>query len=491
MQTDQSYSTVAKFIVPKIPGMLKAAAAHSLSLAPTASKWDLQTTLTVNVLRQMMNNPRPGPVGKVQALSAVESAPKGKVWAAQATMPAPTDEGTREAVFRAIADMGNGSENYTKPGNVDLVVEWTGFRSDAKTANEPHPEGSPKELYDKLMAEPSRTSKTTVLYLHGGAYYMCGISSHRVSVSKIARGCNGRALSVGYRLAPQTAFPGQLIDAFNAYLYLLYPPEGSLHEAVPASDIVFAGDSAGGNLAFALLQLLLQLHRSKKDASGDPTVKYNGKEVAVPLPAGVAGLSTWFDVARSSPSLHDNAKWDYLPPPREDARVPFPKDDVWPANPPRGDLFCDLSLIDHPLVSPLTATDWSASPPLWIMEGDDLLYDENAVVATRAREQGVVVQWEHYEAMPHVFNMLVPHLATSISCYKNWAQFAKDCVDGTVKPKTIFIVAKSGKEEEVELGVGKETPFTWEEAQENVKKSKQRRLQGFEKHAKTLAKPSL
>ncbi|PSK42277.1 hypothetical protein B9Z65_4191 [Elsinoe australis] len=486
---DASYASLAKFLLPKVPSMLRAAAAHSLYLSPTSTKWDLHTAIQVSVLRSIMINPNPGPLGKTQGLTLKDAGPKGKLWTAPATIPAPSDDGTREAIFKAISDMGDGKETYTKPLNADIPVEWTGFRSEAKTANDPHPEGlTPKERYDKLMADPNRTSDTTILYFHGGAYYLCGFATHRVPISRLGKASNGRALAVQYRLAPQAAFPSQLIDALNAYLYLLYPPPGSLHGPVPASSIVFAGDSAGGNLSFALLQLLLQLHRTNTN----PTVSYNGKTVPVPLPAGVSGLSAWLDIARSSPSLLSNAKYDYLPPPAgEDAKVPFPNDDVWPTNPPRGDVFCDLSLLDHPLVSPLVAKDWSGAPPLWIMSGDEMLYDEDAVVAVRAKEQGVTVQWEHYEAMPHVFSMLLPHLETSTSCYRNWGAFAKGCVEGMVESKSIKILARSGKEEQVELATGKEASFGFEDAVKNVRSAKERRLKGWEKEAKALPKPSL
>ena len=73
---------------------------------------------------------------------------------------------------------------------------------------------------------------------------------------------------------PQTQFPGQLLDAFVAYLYLLSPPEGAFHKPVPASNIVFAGDSAGGNLSFSLLLCLLTLNNM-----GIETVRFHGKDV--------------------------------------------------------------------------------------------------------------------------------------------------------------------------------------------------------------------
>ncbi|PNS15894.1 hypothetical protein CAC42_8000 [Sphaceloma murrayae] len=490
---DTSYATLAKFLLPKVPTILRAAAAHSLYLSPTSTKWDLQTTLQVTVLRSMMITDTPSPIGKTQALTLKDPGAKGKLWTAPASIPSPKDDGTREAIFKAIADLGDGNETYTRPENAELPVEWTGFRSEAKTANDTMPEGlTPKERYERLMADPNRTSDTTILYFHGGAYYLCGFTTHRVPISRLAKACNGRALAVQYRLAPQAAFPSQLIDALNSYLYLLYPPPGSLHDPVPASSIVFAGDSAGGNLSLALLQLLLQLHRSNPVPTKPPTVRYNGVDVQVPLPAGVSGLSAWLDIARSSPSLIDNAKYDYLPAPKaDDAKVAFPKDDIWPTDPPRGDVFCDLSLLDHPLVSPLVAKDWSGSPPLWLMAGDEMLYDEDAVVAVRAKEQGVTVQWEHYEAMPHVFSMLLPHLKTSTACYKNWGLFAKGCVEGGVTGKSVKVLAKSGREEQADLVTGKEAPFGWEEAVGNVRRAKERRLMGWDKEGKGMPKPSL
>jgi len=404
------------------------------------------------------------------------------MWIAPTIIPAPTDNGTREAIFQAIEAMGDGTERYTKPENASVKAEWTGFRSDAQSSTEPQSTGlSSSERYSKLMADPTRTSETTILYFHGGAYYMCGFATHRESVSKMAKACAGRALAVEYRLAPQSAFPSQLIDAFNAYLYLLYPPTGSFHQAVDPKHIILAGDSAGGNLAFALLQLLLQLHRTGDNLR----VRYNGNDVNVPLPAGVAGFSAWLDVTRSSPSLFSNAKYDYLPTPNlDDATSTFPHDDIWPTSPPRGDIFCDITLLTHPLVSLLSANDWSKSPPMWFLIGDEALYDENAVMAEKAKSQGVTVQWEHYQAMPHCFNAVMSHLDTSKSAYKNFGTFARSCLSGSVEPHAISIAVKTGQQKNVELALGDEVSLTWEQALKNMADAKARRSAGYEKEGK-------
>lgn len=342
-----------------------------------------------------------------------------------------------------------------------------------------------------------------MFYPSGGAYYLCGFGTHRVNISKVAKACNGRALAVEYRLAPQAAFPSQLLDALNSYLYLLYPPPGALHEPVPANEIVFAGDSAGGNLAFALLQLILQLHRTKPSSAKGPLVKYHGNDVEVPLPAGCSANSGWyvfsptfiqvakltcanyrFDITRAMPSLDHNAKYDYLPNPKHDDMVTFPSDDAWPTNPPRGDLFCDLSLLSHPLVSPLLAKDWRGAPPLWIETGEEMLTDEDAVVAVQAASQGVTVHWEQYEAMPHCFAIILPGLPASRRCFQSWGDFCRKCVTGTVETSGTFIEAQTGVEKQVQ--VLEVTQLKHEEAVTRVKEAQARRFKGWEKEGKSL-----
>lgn len=483
---DDSPLGLLKFFLPRVPGIAKAALAHSLWLSPTSSKWDFRTEMTVHILRSLMapgNVPRP--IGETQKSTLKDPGVKGKTWIAKATIPVPQNESVREATFKAIADMGDGTETYTKPDLAPLNVEWTGFRSKAKP-DELLPAGSEEFRYAQLMSEPTRTSKTTILYFHGGAYYLCGFGTHRVGVSKLVKECNGRAMSVEYRLAPKDAFPAQLLDALNSYLYLLYPPPGALHEPVPANEIVFAGDSAGGNIVFALLQLLLQLHRTKDSAMSNPVLKYHGKEVEVPLPAGASANSGWFDITRAMPSLDNNAKYDYLPQANHDAFAKFPHDDLWPTSPPRGDLFCDLSMLCHPLVSPLAAPDWSGSPPLWIETGEELLTDEDAVIASRAASQGVRVHWEQYEAMPHCFAMVIPTLATSSRCVRSWGVFCQKCVEDEVQTNGTWIAAKTGAQRRVD--VSEVTDLKFENVVARMKDAQRRRMNGWEKEGKSLPK---
>jgi epsilon-lactone hydrolase len=85
-----------------------------------------------------------------------------------------------------------------------------------------------------------------LLYFHGGGFFFGSLQSHRHLVSRLAAAAGVTALSVDYRLAPEHPFPAALDDALAAYRVLLaqgFPPTG----------IVIAGDSAGGNLAAAVV----------------------------------------------------------------------------------------------------------------------------------------------------------------------------------------------------------------------------------------------
>lgn len=483
---------IIKLLAPQLPSLANTTLWHTLGMTQTSAKWDLRTALTVQVLRSIMTSGanKPTPVGKVQATTLKDPGIKGKTWVAKATIKAPTEleEDIRDAVFDAIDTMAKVKVEYVRPNLTDMEVEWTGFRPSADK-NDPLPSVSEEEKYRLLMAEPTRTSDTTILYFHGGAYYLCDPSTHRAITSRLAKAAHGRVCSVRYRLAPQAAFPAQLLDALMVYLSLLYPPPGSLHEPIPASKIVFAGDSAGGNLSFALLQLLLQLHRQNPS----PTLLFHGVRVPCPLPAAATAAAGWFDISRALPSITTNAQYDYLPPPQHDsdASTRFPADSIWPASPPRGDLFCSLHLLDHPLVSPVLARDWSGAPPLYFNTGQEMLTDEIKVVAARAAAQGVRVVFEEYEAMPHCFAMLLPGLEVSGRCVRGWGEFCRNAVDGEeVQTKGTWVEAKTGREVGVDVQ-GLSEGLEFEEVVRLVREAKRRRLLGWQGEGVMNPKPAL
>jgi acetyl esterase/lipase len=439
---DSSPSAMLKLLLPKTPMLLKTALWHSLSMSPTSSKWDLKTEITVNLLRDMMGDSSGGTsISKLQALTTKDPGVKGKMWVSKVKLDVPEEDDVRQLVFKAINEMGTGEEQWTKPEQQPLEAEWDGARADVKD-DEPEPAGmSEKEKYDSLMKETK--SKVTILYFHGGAMYLLDPATCRPLTTRLAKETGGRIFNVRYRLSPKGPFPSALLDCFTAYLSLLSPPPGAFHDPVPASEIVFGGDSAGGTCCSALLQLLLQIHRSSP-AGQVPTVRFHGRDVEIPLPAGVAMTSPWLDITRGLPSIETGIKYDYLPPPSQTDKREFPKDEIWPANPPRADLYCEGSALIHPLVSPLAAKDWSSSPPLFFSVGEEMLRDEDAVLAQRCVAQNVTVVWREFEAMPHCFAMLLDKLPAGDVHYEEYGRFCREVVEGAkVENNGVFIKAKS------------------------------------------------
>jgi acetyl esterase/lipase len=204
-----------------------------------------------------------------------------------------------------------------------------------------------------------------VLYLHGGGYVMCSINTHRRMVARIAETSASRALLIDYRLAPEHPFPAAVEDATNAYRWLI-------KKKVPPNKIVIAGDSAGGGLA---LSTVIDL-----------------KEKGIPLPAAIVCLSPWTDLAITGDSLLSNAEADPIPN-REDldemARLYLGGQD------PRS-----------PLASPLYG-DFTKFPPMLIQVGTaEMLLDDSARVAQKAKDAGVNVTYEPWPDMIHVWQVL-------------------------------------------------------------------------------------
>ncbi|KAF2274151.1 uncharacterized protein EI97DRAFT_435514 [Westerdykella ornata] len=493
---EASATTLLKILLPKSPLILKTTLSHALSLSPTASKWDFRTALTITILRDMLGGPnaKPTSITKQQRLTTRDPGVKGNVWISKLKCDVPPEDHVRETVFGAIKEMGTGDEEkWDEPFAAPVEGEWTGYRKEA-TPQTPEPaQLSEPQKYEALMKET--TSKVTILYLHGGAMYLLDPATYRHVTSRLAKETGGRVFSVRYRLAPQNPFPAALLDALMAYLTLLYPPPGAPHAPVPANEIVFGGDSAGGNLCTALLQLLLQIHRSATPGS-TPKVRFHGEARDLPLPAGLALSSPWLDVARSLPSMEAFAKYDYLPPPSASHASRFPTCPAWPTDPPRADLYCEGSALLHPLVSPLAAKDWSNSPPVFFSLGQEMLRDEAAVLASRLARQGVAVVWREFECMPHCFAMMLEGTGESRLHYAEYAKFCRDVVEMKkgggeegVKTNGEFILAKTLKRQEVDVRTGL-TDLTEEKVDDLMRRGR-KRIEGKLVEGEVEARPML
>jgi monoterpene epsilon-lactone hydrolase len=109
-----------------------------------------------------------------------------------------------------------------------------------------------------------------ILYLHGGAYCVGSPLTHRALTGNLALAVEARVFVADYRLAPEHPFPAALDDAVAAY-------EGLLANGHEPSDLVIAGDSAGGGLTAATALRLRELGR--------------------PLPSALVLFSPWTDLS--------------------------------------------------------------------------------------------------------------------------------------------------------------------------------------------------
>lgn len=261
---------------------------------------------------------------------------------------------------------------------------------------------------------------------------MGSAASSRGITRQLAKATGGRCLAVNYRLAPQAPFPAAILDVLTVYMSLLYPPAGSLHTAVSASQIVLVGESHGGALALAVLQVLLSINRQHSVQS----LTFHGATVARPImiPAGVSVVSPEGVKVGCLPDYKGNLHLDILQGSSSPPIMPdFPACAVWPTNPPRGETYCETSMLSHPLVSLVLAEQWAKSPPLYIACGEERWRDSAQLIAQNAARQGVKVCFEEYEAMCHMFIVFYPKMRQASMCIQNWAKFCVDCVEGSTE----------------------------------------------------------
>ncbi|KXJ86296.1 acetyl-hydrolase-like protein [Microdochium bolleyi] len=447
-------------LIPKLPLLFRVVLANILGLSESSKYLDVRSDAILSVLRSMLTRSTPRPIGKVQAMTLKDPGIKGRIWVSKVAADVPPETDVRDALMAAVEamkDPRSAGEPLRSPSLDPVEAEWTGYRA-AAGPDDQLPMISETEKYHEMMRECKR--KSTVLYFHGGAYYLCDPSTHRSSNKKLAKLTGGRVYSVRYRLAPQNPFPAAVLDALVSYLTLLYPPPGAVHEPVSPSDIVFAGDSAGGNLSLALLQTVLELRRQNRQ------ITWFGEQREVPLPGGVAVNSPWLCIVQSMPSWDRNSRWDYLPPARMLESKQPPPDDAWPANPPRRHLYVDDAYLLHPLVSLQMNATWKESPPIYICTGWECLADEDRYLASKLRRDGVQVVLEEYEAMPHVFAVLLAHLREAKRCMEGWSKFIVDVTEAPEKIQSSFTTIRAKTLEEVAIDVEKLTPYSDSDVQD-------------------------
>lgn len=116
----------------------------------------------------------------------------------------------------------------------------------------PGPAGDiPLRLYD---ARESREEPTPVVtFYHGGGFVIGDLDTHHALCTEIAALIDLPLVAVHYALAPEAPFPAAILDCEAATRWVASSPA---ELGRTASGIITIGDSAGGNAAVVIPQLL-------------------------------------------------------------------------------------------------------------------------------------------------------------------------------------------------------------------------------------------
>lgn len=206
--------------------------------------------------------------------------------------------------------------------------------------------------------------KYVLLHCHGGGYSTGSSLYARTLTSKLASSTSMDVMCFDYRLAPEHPYPAALKDAMKAWNYLMLLGYG-------ARDVIITGDSAGGNLALALVLKL--------------------KEEGRLLPRGLVLMSPWTDLTSSGKSFETKAELDpvldreYID--RMVAAYAGDRD------------------VRNPLISPLFG-DFHGFPPTYIQVGEnEILLSDSLRLHQALVDANVSVKMEHFPGMWHVFQM--------------------------------------------------------------------------------------
>ncbi|MFC9949484.1 alpha/beta hydrolase [Streptomyces prasinus] len=98
---------------------------------------------------------------------------------------------------------------------------------------------------------PAEADRHGVLvYFHGGAFFLGSLDTHDHVARSLAKETGLKVVSVGYRLAPEAAFPAGLDDCYAVVRWVAEQGESLL--AWDGTTLAVAGDSSGGTFAAAV-----------------------------------------------------------------------------------------------------------------------------------------------------------------------------------------------------------------------------------------------
>ncbi|GAA2206637.1 hypothetical protein GCM10009850_020950 [Nonomuraea monospora] len=226
--------------------------------------------------------------------------------------------------------------------------------------------GVPVRIYTPVAAE----SYGLLVYFHGGAFFSGGLDTHDGVARSLAKETGHRVVSVGYRLAPEAAYPAGLQDC---YAVVRWAAENGDRLQWDGGNLAVAGDSSGGNFAAAVAAL----------AHDDGFGRITHQILFYP------SVDLDFDTGRYA-SLRDNAEGYGL---------------ETVALKPYNSFYLDSGADpSDPLVSPVKRQDLTGLPAALVVTAEyDPLRDEGELYGQKLREAGVPATVRRYAGANHGF----------------------------------------------------------------------------------------
>lgn len=251
--------------------------------------------------------------------------------------------------------------------------------------------------FERLSKEGAKRTGRVIYYLHGGAYISGLIYFYRNFVDDFDKVSSGAELILlDYSLAPEHKFPTQLNEAVELWDDLIS------RQGYNPNDIILGGDSAGGNLALALL---LKLRDDKKL-----------------MPRAAFCISPWADMTASGNSYIENYPKDILFGEKnkeitEDAREQLLNSEI----------YCFVGDADrkNPYVSPVFGEYHNFPPMYFSAGGHEILLSDTLTIVDKLKQNKIFVECDIKEEMFHTFPIYGAFMPEAEEAFEKILNFIK------------------------------------------------------------------
>ncbi len=259
------------------------------------------------------------------------------------------------------------------------------------------------EVIDSSVADipvriyrPSAAEHYDVLvYFHGGAFFLGSLNTHDHVARELATATQCVVVSVGYRLAPEHAFPAGLHDCYAVVESILKKGRDNQQICWSGNMLALAGDSSGGNFVAAVAAMAVDkgltgithqiLYYPSVDLDFDDqryeSLRTNGVGYGLET-AGLKPFNAFYIESGANP--------------------------------------------DDPLVSPIKRKSFTSLPKALVITAEfDPLRDEGEVYADHLSKAGVAVKLHRYVGAGHGFIQHFSWLPEFHGVYAETAEFLR------------------------------------------------------------------